>query len=833
MKRGLLITMLFGCVTVFAKNIYVAKDGNDNNTGTEGQPYLTIQKAADIMVAGDACYIKEGVYREEVIVKSNNVSFLNYQNDKVVVSGADLVTGWTASSQGDGIYEAFFPGSETDFTMLFMNGKRQGMARWPNNTGDEMLMPEDKSTGYEDCQVFEGVAGQKSRQATFPNMSGFPNDFFKGGIFRGINGKKWINPMGVITASSGSNVTVDAITDGWIDNSEKIFTDSGKGFGFILHLNALDREGEWFQQGNKVYFMPPVGTNPNNLSISTKNRKWAFVISGNNNVTVDGLNIHAASIEMKISSDCKILNTSVQYLYPFLTRKGYGVSLTEQGGVLVKGDNNLFKNCYIAHSWGHGILIEEGLTNRIENCVIEDIGWIAQFTSSVQNLGRGTVLTKSTLGSTGRFHVRTQDKIDVTYCDLFDCMKMGQDAGSIQCTNGGDWGNPVNMRGAEIAYNRIHDCNTLTDGHKEFVLAFYLEGSYNYSVHHNLVYNFITDEVPDGTFAYLGPRKANITDCYYYNNTVWNMDWGVRLWNRDDEGEIDNTRFWNNIMDSRAKDDVNNSNERLYDKIDNKNNIRNLTGNGNVLFVDASNGDFRLKDGSEAIDAGREIAGITDGFSGSMPDVGAIEYGQDFPEVGADLTSTDFGFGDYIDGNVINVEPIITFLNPQSEIIQSQTINIDVEYSVGEEAELVAVFTSPDGTWLGNDRVIVQASEASSRTLVINLSEMPESNVGYKINVSIRPVGGNASTSFDDQTQLVDVLLITAFKGEVNEEGLSIYPNPTTGKVKISEETAWTVYSSLGIVIAQGQSKEVDLSDFPTGVYLLKSKAITVHIIKE
>ncbi|MDO6759464.1 right-handed parallel beta-helix repeat-containing protein [Tamlana sp. 2_MG-2023] len=831
----LLLLLLFIMLTqaLSATEYYVSKNGADSNNGSINNPFKTIQKAADIMVSGDICYIKRGVYREQVTVKTNNITFINFENDKVVITGADLVTGWVVSSQGARIYETNFTGSESDYTMLFIDGERQGMARWPNNLGDEMMMPEDKTTGYEDCQVFTGVEGQKSRQVKFPNMSGFADDFFKGGIFRGINGKKWINPMGTITASSGINLTVDAITDGWIDNSEKIFTDSGKGFGFIFHLNALDREGEWFQTNNKIYLMPPAGKNPNDLQISIKNRKWGFVLNNRNNITIKGISIHAASINMDNTDNARIEDCSIQYLQSFLTRSGYGVSKL-QGGVYVNGDNNTIKNCYVAHSWGHGIYVDGGNNNKIEGTRIEDIGWIAQFTSSLQNYADGTIVTNSTFGSTGRFHIRTNGQINITYNDLYDCMKMGQDAGSIQCTNGSDWGVPLDMKGSEIAYNRIHDSNTLTDGKKEFVLALYLEGCYNYTVHHNLIYNFITDEVPDGTFAYLGPRKAKITDCFYYNNTVWNVDWAVRVWNRDNEGDVENIHFWNNIIDSRAAYQETKNTTSLFALMDFSNNYEDVTGTGNTIFEDAPNGDFRLKSGVAPINYGKIIPGVTDGFSGHAPDAGAIEYGSDFPAVGSTVNKSIFDGGDYLTeaGNE-NIVPAISFLNPPTEYEQALIIPVEINYNSDKENELVAVMHAPNGTWLGNTRITVQAGKNQKASLGIKLSEIPKQATNYKITISIRPVKGNAASSYASEFNLVTIKANTLHVEPIKVNERIIFPNPAQNQLNFSKKEAWVIKNITGEIVLSGSTGSADISTLSNGIYLVYQNGIIFKLVKK
>ena len=42
-------------------------------------------------------------------------------------------------------------------------------------------------------------------------------------------------------------------------------------------------------------------------------------------------------------------------------------------------------------------------------------------------------------------------------------------------------------------------------------------------------------------------------------------------------------------------------------------------------FENAGTHDYRLTSGSPAVDSGRHVAGVTEGFSGSAPDRGAIE----------------------------------------------------------------------------------------------------------------------------------------------------------------------------------------------------------------
>ena len=50
----------------FGSVFNIATNGNDANDGSVGAPFKTIQKAANVMVAGDTCFIHAGIYRETV-----------------------------------------------------------------------------------------------------------------------------------------------------------------------------------------------------------------------------------------------------------------------------------------------------------------------------------------------------------------------------------------------------------------------------------------------------------------------------------------------------------------------------------------------------------------------------------------------------------------------------------------------------------------------------------------------------------------------------------------------------------------------------------------------
>jgi hypothetical protein len=105
---AVILLIAFGPVPAQAAGnvYYVAKNGSNSNPGTEAQPWLTIQKAASTLTAGDTVYVKAGTYREQVRPRNsgtdgNVITYAAYPGNIVIIDG----TGLSAGSDFNGLFE--------------------------------------------------------------------------------------------------------------------------------------------------------------------------------------------------------------------------------------------------------------------------------------------------------------------------------------------------------------------------------------------------------------------------------------------------------------------------------------------------------------------------------------------------------------------------------------------------------------------------------------------------------------------------------------------------------------------------------------------------------
>ena len=79
---------------------HVTKYGDDYNVGSKERPFLTIQKAANVAVAGDTIVVHEGIYREWVkpvnggLAADKRIVYQAAEGEKVIIKGSEIVKGW-------------------------------------------------------------------------------------------------------------------------------------------------------------------------------------------------------------------------------------------------------------------------------------------------------------------------------------------------------------------------------------------------------------------------------------------------------------------------------------------------------------------------------------------------------------------------------------------------------------------------------------------------------------------------------------------------------------------------------------------------------------------
>jgi hypothetical protein len=121
---GVTGSQLFGVIQTRAeafpignKRYHVALDGDDNNPGNHGRPFRTIQKAANVVGAGDTVIVHEGIYRETVTIQTSGnqnayILFKAAEGDEVILDGsfeelavADAIDNWQNTTI-NGLYYA-------------------------------------------------------------------------------------------------------------------------------------------------------------------------------------------------------------------------------------------------------------------------------------------------------------------------------------------------------------------------------------------------------------------------------------------------------------------------------------------------------------------------------------------------------------------------------------------------------------------------------------------------------------------------------------------------------------------------------------------------------
>jgi hypothetical protein len=466
---------------------FVAPNGTDSAAGTLAQPFRTIQDAANVANTGDTVSIEAGTYRETVKPAHNGVTFTNYNNQTVIVSGADLLTGWSNSSGS--IYTASM---STDLgegsNQVFVDGQMVNEARWPNSSPDVSHPTESTISSYSNGIIYDSSATQA-------------NGFWTGATIHITPGDGWVGYTGIVTNSG----------PGWLQVSLPSLSSSeqpigGNSYYLSGKFQALDSAGEWYRDSSgTLYLWDPSSDNPGSHTVEVKSRQYAFDLSGISGTTIQGINLFAASLHTNWASTNTTINgITAEYLTQFNNLWGSGWTPPGAEGIELYGSNSIVENSTIAYSAGDGIYVNAS-NCLITNNTIHDVDYSGTDAAGVFVYANNVQVDHNTIYNVGRDGINLHGTgIKILNNTVHDFMLQTFDGGGIYTV--GD-----NGQGSEIAYNSVYNAHDNNTNGLDAAGIMLDNDSSNFVIHNNSTWNV------DSGF------KANNSS---YNEQVYNNQFG-------------------------------------------------------------------------------------------------------------------------------------------------------------------------------------------------------------------------------------------------------------------------------------------------------------------
>jgi hypothetical protein len=607
MMRSLqLILLLCAAHGASAAGYYVAMDGNDANSGTStSTPFATIQKAADSMVAGDTCYIRGGTYHEEVVIRNlsgasgNPITFTAYEHESVVMDGTVELSGVWMQHTNE-IYKTTLP---EDIWQLFLDGEMMIMARWPN--------------AFQHDGTIWDQQGRWARGDDALSSNGTMVDVANNGHDLAASGLDMTGAMGVMNVGSfrswARKVTAHSAGSNTFNYNGVPSSGYRTKLGYYYlecKLNLLDAEREWFydQVSQTLYLWAPGGGIPSG-SLRGKVQTYAFDIADSEYLVIDGLHFFGTTFNLTGSENCTVENCDLQF--PSFSRRMLGSEADIEFANMQAGNSNpgnTLRNCTFEYSDGQAVRMN-GAGSVMENNYFHEIDFSC---AGLPNLGNtvqveigsvGAVIRHNTIDTAGASETIAPGKEAVVEFNRVT------NIGLLQSDGAAVHRMVPEAPGSVTRYNWFHD-------HDKYSIRFDGDpAGTNGLVHHNVVWNSDTMRL-----------KGNHHQVY--NNFGYGAVFNKGIINiATDKGGNADSVTRNNAADDISPATVLSSGDPLPGE-ESHNWNGSWTGTDilqevkHVQFLD-----FRPRAGSALIDAGTNITGITDGFLGAAPDIGAYEYG--------------------------------------------------------------------------------------------------------------------------------------------------------------------------------------------------------------
>jgi hypothetical protein len=338
------VVALAYCATLtFSAEIYVSPSGTDADDGSIGSPLATLAAArdkADQLKAGNTpvtVYLRGGTYylsAPMVFGPANSgtatapIVYTASPGETPVISGGIKVTSaWAAYASNANIMVTTIA-QNLKVDQLFLNGKRQVLARYPNFNATTVILD-----GYD--------ANCLSRVGNWSNPAEGP------GYIRGLQVNEWGGNSYKITGKNGST-----LNEQWVGDNNR-----GSGLHATYRMvenifEELDAAGEWFYRKStgQLFFWPPAGTNLSTATIELASQDELLRFIGTSNTTAGSVKY----IQFKGITFTHTFRTLFSQTYETVLMSDWAVA--RAGAIFLQNaENIIIENCLFDQVGGNGI----------------------------------------------------------------------------------------------------------------------------------------------------------------------------------------------------------------------------------------------------------------------------------------------------------------------------------------------------------------------------------------------------------------------------------------------------------------------------------------------
>jgi len=494
-KKYLIAALSFiFCVSVYSiKPVYVSSRGNDSGDGTLKHPFLTLEKARDVIRAkrisdqtgNVSILLMEGDYyfthALALTKEDRNLTIASYKGGKVRFTGGISVDPSSVRPVTGSDKEGIFPEQNrahigmvnlgklgiTDYGSLkqigfghalapswmelFINGEPGHLSRWPNDSSVAIGKVIDKGS-----VAANGDTGGKGARFTYPGNrpSGWKasDDIWIFGYFK----YGWAD---------------DAVKIAHIDTLEQIFTtvqphiygfSSGRSWNAWYAYNLpeeIDVPGEYYIDRHQgiLYFYNPGRID--HLEVSVLEEPF-ITMDSSADIVINGIDFECArgiGVDMKSTTRCVLENCTFRNLGM------YAVNISDAEGGSV-GKNNGLLNCLICQTGAGGVRLFGGnrqtlepAGNFVENCSIHDYNRIVKtYCAGVQISGVGNHIAHCEIYNAPHTAILLSGNDHlIEYNNIHDVCTETDDVGAIY------YGRNPSERGHLVRYNYFHNISAV------------------------------------------------------------------------------------------------------------------------------------------------------------------------------------------------------------------------------------------------------------------------------------------------------------------------------------------------------------------------------------